>query len=448
MNLYKIITVSLCSILTVISSSVNTFADNNVKKKVVARAGKLPQVQLSVNPQNVKVQKTDIQPVQPTFVNSQDVKFKKMDLQQIPKSTLQKKTDLKQLQKFDNFGSQNNTTTNDKSDGTTWTVTLDTLGAKLSNTSGWKQTGANVYVGEFPADKSYVLLPDAITNNVNEAFVNWCTDNVVWKDCASYPFYKSYATNKTYYAHFVSNTVRQAADAMAYGLDRDCYSHPEARNIVWSQGDRGDCNGMTKGSWWVKRDSKEYKGSAKCSVTGGSYAVPGKPSDTEGENCWCKSASSDNWIFGPSQFSDKSTCLHDCAMSCAQKVLKEPKEEFRSALDSYTINETNTWTITLDTKGGGKLKNSNGWEKIGTDLYTRQFTANDSFDLPDVVSNKDNVYLSNWCGMVKTGPNVSTHICTRKLDKNTMGDRAYHNTFRLFATLAVNFVVWQNNTVH
>ncbi len=86
---------------------------------------------------------------------------------------------------------------------------------------------------------------------------------------------------------------------------------------------------LNNGEWAVTFNYGTLNGGSKCSVTNGTFAVQGTPSDTSGENCWCQATkytpsgenqcfvSSTPWVFMPCSQDCSSRCSYCCAYHVA-----------------------------------------------------------------------------------------------------------------------------------
>ncbi|MFQ6695948.1 MAG: InlB B-repeat-containing protein [Alphaproteobacteria bacterium] len=160
------------------------------------------------------------------------------------------------------------------------------------------------------------------------------------------------APTKTGYT-FRGWRVKQVAQCSLSGLDPSIEASWDATHTRWKSINptsafaytmadifgTENSSDLNNGEWALTFSYGTVKGMTKCSSTNGSYATPGTPSDTNGQNCWCQATNytpnggnqcnvaSPSWVFS-SEFVSSSACASICAYDCASRY----GEDFRLAL--------------------------------------------------------------------------------------------------------------------
>ena len=123
----------------------------------------------------------------------------------------------------------------------------------------------------------------------------------------------------------------------AYNFDETCDANNDEDLDV------SNCSGLSKGEWSAEFSYGEVKGIGLCSITSGAENETGVPSNTSGENCWCKVTSgvigTSSWVlnfdFGSIEPIDDLNCNTDCVSYCGYYIANT--EDLRKALFGYEI---------------------------------------------------------------------------------------------------------------
>ena len=125
--------------------------------------------------------------------------------------------------------------------------------------------------------------------------------------------------------------------------------------------DKSYCTGKDlkeKGSWRVYVDKENHYGLAKCSITKGTKNKTGIPSNTKGDECWCRGARvSDSYPYWVYTQKFTSHCSENCTIWCAYQSLNN--KEFREAfvIKGNASNMANGATLTGGGMGIGNVGN-------------------------------------------------------------------------------------------
>ena len=404
MTLSKFIAGSIMSVSVAVLLSLNVFADN--AKIITARSGNVSAPKFTAN---------TFQGVKPI-----NLKLKPVNLNYNITSNKETKNSTNQNNSTQTSNTENTNSVNQSGKDGVYTITLDTKGGgELKNSSGWKKIGTDLYTRQFTANDSFPL-PDVVPNKDNVYLYEWCgfvqTKPSINTWTCTQKLDKNTIGDRKY--HAVYNDQGEFDSTLKgkyYSFNGQCYFSKLQNSMQgWKTG--GMCYDMSKGTWWVRHEGKTYKGTVKCSSTDGRYAVSGTPSDTKGENCWCKTSL--NWVFRTKTFQSGYNCADVCGINCASGVIDD--KDFRSILDSK--EKDTTYTITLYPNGGKLTGSLTGWTQNG-DVYTTPYTDKTYLVLPSWVKRNNNEKFAGWCSdkELKHCGGVSVNIY-----HGTTGNKTYY----------------------